>query len=102
MQEKIRTNSKRIIRKLATEANVSKDMMQTVLKIYFNLSPFNKSKAQVLSQTVKAKIRSRAKLLLEKLKDGRQLWTDKKLLTVQAIHNDQIYAVKKDDIPLNE
>ena len=33
------------------------------------------------------------------------LWRDKKLLTVQAIHNhqnDRIYAVNKEDIPLNE
>ena len=33
------------------------------------------------------------------------LWTDKKLLTVQAIHNHQnnrIFAVNKEDIPLNE
>ena len=82
--------------------------MQTALKIDFNLSPFKKIKAQVLSQTVKTKRLSRAKLLLEKLKDGRQppvLWTDEKLFTVQAIHNhqnDRIYAVNKEDIPLIE
>ena len=82
-------------------------MLQTVLKIDLNLSPFKKRKAHVLSQTVKAKRLSRAKLLLEKMMDGRQppvLWTDKKLFTVQAIHNHQndlIYAVNKEDIPLN-
>ena len=60
----------------------------------------------MLSQTVKAKRLSRAKLILETLKDGRQppvLWTDKKLITVQAIHNhqnDRIYALNKEDIPL--
>ena len=69
---------------------------------------FKESKAQVLSQTVKAKRLSQAKLLLLKLKDGRQppvLWTDKKLLTVQAIHNHQndwINAENKEDIPLNQ
>ena len=33
------------------------------------------------------------------------LWTDEKLLVIQAIHNHQngrIYAVNKEDIPLNE
>ena len=92
MQEKNRTNTKRSIWKLASEANDSYGMMQTGLKIDFNLSPFKKSKAQVMSQTVKAKRLSRAKLLLKKLKDGRQppvLWTDKKLFTVQVIHNHQ-------------
>ena len=79
-----------------------------MLKIDLDLSPFKKSKAQVLSQTVNAKFLSRAKILFEKLKDGRQppvLWTDKKLLAVQVMHNhqnDRIYAVSKEDIPLNE
>ena len=82
--------------------------MQTVLKIDFDLSPFKKSNARVLSQTVNAKKLSSAKLLFEKLKDGRQspvLWTDEKLFTVQTIHNhqnDRIYGVNKEDIPLNE
>ena len=78
-------------------ANVSYDMMQTVQKVDLNLSPFKKSKAQVLSQTVKAKRLSQAKLLFEEIKDGRLppvLWTDKKLFTVQATH--------KEDILLNE
>ena len=57
--------------KLASEANVSYGMMQTVLKIDFNPSPFKKSKAQVLSQTAKAKRLSQAKFLFEKLKDGK-------------------------------
>ena len=45
---------------------------------------------------------------MEKLEDGMQppvLWTDEKLFTVQAVHNhqnDRIYAINKDDIPLNE
>ena len=53
--EKIRTNPKRSISKLASEANVSYGTMQTVLKIDLDLSSFKKSKAQVLSLTVKAK-----------------------------------------------
>ena len=79
-------------------------MMQTVLKIDLNPSPFKKSKAQVLSLTVKAKTLSQAKLLLEKLKDDRQppvLWTYKKLFTFQVTHNhqnDRIHAVNKEDI----
>ena len=70
-REKIRTNQKRSIGRLASEANVSHGMMQTILKIDLNLSPFKKSKAQVPSQTVNAKRLNRAKLLLEKFKDGR-------------------------------
>ena len=38
-QEEIRTNLKRSIRKLASEANVSYGTMQTALKIDLNLSP---------------------------------------------------------------
>ena len=96
------------MRKLASEANVCYGTLQTVLKIDLNLSPFKKIKAHVLSQTVKAKGLSRAKLLLEKLMDGRQppvLWTEKELFSVQATHyhqNNRIYAVNKEDIPLNE
>ena len=58
--------------------NVSYGTMQTIL--------------QLLLQTTKAKRLSRTKLLLDKLKDGTQppvLWTDEKLFTVQAIHNNQ-------------
>ena len=61
----------------------------------------------MLSQAAKAKKMSQAMLLFEKLKDSRQppvLRTDQKLFTVQAIHNhqnDRIYAVNREDIPLN-
>ena len=41
--------------KLASEADVSYDSMQTVLKIDLNQSPFKKNKARMLSLTVKAK-----------------------------------------------
>ena len=40
--EKIRRNPKRSIRKLSSEANISFGMMQTVMKIDLNLSPFKK------------------------------------------------------------
>ena len=79
-----------------------------LLKIDLNPSLFKKSKARVLSQTIKTNRLSRAELLLAKLRDGRKppvLWTDKKLFTVQEIYNHQndwIYAVNKEDIPLNE
>ena len=107
-KEKIRRNPKRSIRKLASEARVSYGMMQNMLKIDLNLSPYKKTKVQLLSQAAKTKRLKRGKLLMEKLEDGMQppvLWTDEKLFTVQAMHNhqnDQIYAVNKDDIPLNE
>ena len=78
--------------------NVSYGTMQTKIQIDLKLTAFKKSKAELLSQTTKAKQLSRAKLLLDKLKDATQfsvLWTDEKLFTVQAIHNnqnDRIYA----------
>ena len=80
--------------------------MQTIIQVDLKLTAFKKTKAQLLSQT--RKWLSRAKLLLEKLKGGTQppvLWTDEKLFTVQAIHNnqnDQIYTKQKKDIPVNE
>ena len=107
-REKIRRNPKRSIRKLASEAGVSFETMQNVLKIDLNLSPYKKTKVQLLSQAAKTKILERGKLLLEKLEDGMQqpvLWTDEKLFTVQAVHNYQnnrIYAVNKDNIRLDE
>ena len=88
MQEKIRTNPKRIIRKLTSEDNVSYGLMQTILKIDLNLSPFIRSKAHVLSLTVRARRLNRARLVVEGLEDGSpppMLWTDKKLFTVQVI-----------------
>ena len=107
-REKIRRNPKRSIRKLASAAGVSYGTMQNVLKNDLNLSPYKKTKAQLLSQAAKTKRAQRSKLLLEKLADDTQppvLWTDEKLFTVQAVHNhqnDRIYAVNKGDIPLND
>ena len=79
-----------------------------MLKNDLNLSLNKITKAQLLSQATKTKRLQRAKLLLENLTDSTQhpaLWTDEKLFTVQAVHNaqnDQIYAVNKSDIPLND
>ena len=78
--------------------NVSYSTMQTILQVHQKLTTFKKRKAQLLSQTTKAKQLSRAKLLLDKLKDGTQplvLWIAEKLFTLQTIHNNQndwIYA----------
>ena len=107
-REKIRRNPERSVRKLALSSCVSYGMMQKVLTSDNNLSPFKRTKAQLLSEATKPKRLQRAKLLLEKLRDGTQppvLWTDEKLFTVQAVHNhqnDRIFAVNKRDIHLNE
>ncbi|XP_076067677.1 uncharacterized protein LOC143040467 [Oratosquilla oratoria] len=107
-REKIRRNPKRSIRMLASEAGVSYGTMQNVLKKDLCLKPYKKTKVQLLSQATKTKRLARGKLLLEKLENGTQppvLWTDEKLFTVKAVHNhqnDRIYAVHKEDIPLNE
>ena len=69
--------------------NVSYSTMQTILQVNLKITAFKKSKAQLLSQTINAKRLSKAKLLLDKFKDGTQppvLWTDEKLFTVQGIH----------------
>ena len=106
--EKIRRNLRISVRKLASASGVSYGTMQTVLKNDLNLPPYKITKAQLLSQATKAKRLQRAKLLLENLRDGTQppvLWTDEKLLTIQAVHNpqnDRIYAVNKSDIPLSD
>ena len=82
--------------------------MQTILQVDLKLTAFKKGKAQLLSQTTKAKRLRRVKLLLDKLKDGTQppvLWTDEKLFTVLAIHNNKnnrIYTQKKEDTPVNK
>ena len=47
-------------------------MMKSILQVDLKLTAFKKSKAQLLSQTTKAKRLSRAKLLLDELKDGTQ------------------------------
>ena len=93
---------------LVLGTNVNYGKMQTVLQVDLKLTAFKKLKAQLLSQTIKAKWLSRAKMLLDKLKDGMQppvLWTDEKLFILQAIHNNQskrIYALRKEDITVNE
>ena len=52
-REKIRRNPKRSIRKLASEARESYVTMQNVQKIDLNLSPYKKTKVQLLSQVNK-------------------------------------------------
>ena len=82
-REKIRRNPKRSIRKLASMARVSYGMMQNVLKSDLNLSPYKKTKVQLLSQAAKTKRLERGKLLFEKLEDGMQppvLWMDEKVI----------------------
>ena len=81
--------------------------MQHVIKKDLKVFPYKKTKAQLLTQPAKTKRIQRAKLVLKKLRDGTQplvLWTDGKLFTVQAVlhhQNDRIWAVNKQDIPLN-
>ena len=82
--------------------------MQTILQVDLKFTAFKKRKAQLLSQTTKAKQLSKANFLLYKLKNSTQppvLWTDEELFIVQAIYNNQnnrIYAQRKEDIPVNE
>jgi len=70
--------------------------------------PIQKDKSLPTVRGHKTKRQQGTKLLLEKLRDGKQppvLWTDEKLFKVQAVlnhQNDQIYAVNKRDIPLND
>ena len=54
--------------------------------------PYKFTKRHLLSESTKKKRLDRAKVLVKKLVDGMQpqvLWTDKKLFTVQAVHNHQ-------------
>ena len=76
VREKLRRNPARSARQLAKDYSVS----------------VSSTKRHLLSEATKKKRLDRAKVLVKKLVDGTQpqvLWTDKKLFTVQAVHNHQ-------------
>ena len=106
-REMLERNLQRSIRKLVSEAGESYGTVQHVIKKDLKLSPYKKTKAQLLTPAAKTKRLQRAKLLLKNLRDGTQppvMWTDEKLFTVQAVHNHQngwIWAANKQGIPLN-
>ena len=86
-RKKLRRNPHTSIRKLASEAGVSYGTMPHVNKKDLKLSPYKKTKAQLLTQAAKTKRLQRAKLLLKKLGDDMQppvLWTDEKLQYSQS------------------
>ena len=103
-REKIRRNSRRSVRKLASASGVSYGTMQTVLKNDLNLSPYKITKAQLLSQATKTKRLQRAKLFLEarnsRFCEQMRSYSLSRQFTI--LKNNRNYAVNKSDIPLND
>ena len=106
-REKVRRNPRRSMGKLALAAGVRCGAMQNVLRGDLNLSPCEKTEAQLVLLVARAKKLMRARLLLEAFGDGMQppvLWTDEKLFTVWAVHGQQggrVYAVNEQGVLLN-
>ena len=92
-RKNLRKNPQKSSGKLALEAGLSCETMQHVNKKNLKLSPYQKTKAELLSQAAKTKRLQRAKFLLKKLKDGTQppvLWTEEKLFTVLTEFGQQV------------
>ena len=92
VREELRRNPARSARQLAKDYSVSMSSMQRILKDDLQSYPYKFTKIHLLSEATKKKRLDRAKVLVKKLVDGTQpqvLWTDKKLFTVQAVHNHQ-------------
>ncbi len=69
------------------------------------MKPYRLQKRQVLSSAMMEKRLARSKLLLNFMKSGTQpsiIWTDEKIFTVQAIHNDCVLAKDINSIPVQE
>ena len=102
---KLRRNPQRSACGIAKAMNINHTTVQNVLEKNLKFYPYKKVKQQLLSGPTRKKRLKRARLLLHHLQDCTQppvLWTDKKLFTVQAIHNaqnDKVWARNVKDIP---
>ena len=106
IREKVRRNPARSMAKMAMEEGVSIGTMWKVVRDDLALFPYKKQRRQLLSDATKAKRLVRGRKILKRLCSGTAppvLWTDEKLFTVQAVHNnqnDRILAKSKEDIPV--
>ena len=97
IQERVRRNPRRTIRKMAKDTEMSPRTMGRLIHEDLRMSSFTLQKRQSLSMTVKQKRLERSKLLLNELKrgtTGETVWSDEKILTVEQAHN-----CRNDDIP---
>lgn len=106
VKARVRRNPKRSMRRMARDMDVSEKNMRNVVKTDLKLSPLKMQTCQHLTDIQKEKRLTRAKILLNKLKDGTDtdevIFSDEKLFTVEAIcnrQNDRILAKSTGDIP---
>ncbi len=107
MREKIRCDPRQSMRRMTKDEGVSKTTMWRVCRQDLGMTPYKKQRWQVLSEDKKAKHLHQGRQLLKILKDGTMLpilWTDKKLFTVEAVHNvqnDRVLGTSKETLGTN-
>ena len=93
MQERIRRNPKRSMRKMANQMKMDPKSMRTIVKTDLKLSPFKLRKSQHLTVLQKKKRVNRSRLLLNLMKSGmceeEIVFSDEKVFTVEAQFNHQ-------------
>ena len=108
IQEKIKRNPKRSIRRLAKTSEMSPRTMRRLVQENLKMFSFTLKKRQALSAAVKQKRLERSKILLKKFKSGTAgeiIWSSKKIFTVEMAHNrrnDRIIERSIKDIPCDQ
>ncbi len=103
-----RNNKKRYIRNMALEAGVNREVMRKIVREDLRIKPHHLQKWQLLSNATVEKRLARAKVLCNWLKSRTQesiIWTDEKILTVEAAfnsHNDRILAKDIAKVPMKD
>ena len=106
IRELIRRNPKRSMRKVARSLEIDVKSVRTIVKGDLKLYPFKMTRRQQLTTLQKKKRMERAKILLNRLKDGTNsddiIFSDEKMFDVEAkfnTQNDRILAKSADCIP---
>ena len=106
VQERIRRNPKRSMRKMANQMKMDPKSMRTIVKTNLKLSPFKLRKSQHLTVLQKKKRVNRSRLLLNLMKSGMReekiVFSDEKVFTVEAQfnhQNDRVLAKHSSDVP---
>ena len=106
VRARIRHNSKRSMRAMARDMNVSEKTIRNIVKIDLKMSSFKMQTRQHFTDLQKEKRLAQAKILLNKLKAGMDtseiIFPDKKLFTIKAIcnrQNDRVLVKSSADIP---
>ena len=106
VRARIRHNSKRSMRAMAHDMNVSEKTIRNIVKIDLKMSSFKMQTCQHFTDLQKEKRLAQAKILLNKLKAGIDtseiIFPDEKLFTIKAIcnrQNDRVLVKSSADIP---